>query len=92
MMNRFDGVEFNEMYELIPDDSRKSFYGKAKVLINTKTETEYLLSYSTIVAAKKGGKVYRIWDGWSATTGRHIKAFCGMGKAQFDKESIRKAV
>ena len=92
MMNRFDGVEFDECYELMPYDGRKSFYGKAKVLINTVTGTEYLLSYSTVVAAKKDGKVYRMWDGWSATTGRHIKAFCGMGKKQFDNETIRKAV
>lgn len=24
-------------------------------------------------------------DGWSATTGRHIAAFCGMGKAEYIK-------
>ena len=25
----------------------------------------------------------RLWDGWSATTGRHIKAFCGLNKAAY---------
>ena len=90
-MNRLNGVEFNEMYELIPTDGRKSFYGKAKVLINTVTGTEYLLSYNTIVAAKEHGKVFRMWDGWSQTTGRHIKAFTGMNKAEFIKNAVNVA-
>lgn len=29
------------------------------------------------------GKVIRLWRGWTATTGRHIKAFCGLNKKEF---------
>lgn len=43
-------------YELIPNDGRKSFYGKAVVIIG---------------------------DDGSATTGRHINAFCGLNKAAY---------
>lgn len=51
-----------KIYDLIPTDGRKSFYGKAAA-----------------------GELIRMWDGWSATTGRHIAAFCGMGKAEYIK-------
>ena len=74
--------------ELAPDDNRKSFYGKAKVL-HFADGYDYLVSYDTIVAAiSPDGQVHRLWDGWSATTGRHIKAFCGMTKAQFTKLDV----
>lgn len=78
-----------EIYELIPTDGRKSFYGKAKV-IRYPNGDELLLSYDTAIAIKENGKVHRLWDGWSATTGRHIKAFCGMNKAEFTKLAIEK--
>lgn len=29
------------------------------------------------------GELVKLWDGWSATTGRHIKAFCGLNKAAY---------
>ena len=70
-------------YELKPTDSRKSFYGKARV--DVQDGIEVLVSYTTQVAAKSQGRVYRLWDGWSATTGRHISAFCGLNKAAFEK-------
>lgn len=72
-------------YELIPTNGRKSFYGKAIVQI-ADDGTETLLSYGTpIVRKAKDGKITRLWDGWSATTGRHIKAFCGLNKTEFFK-------
>ena len=63
----------NTTINLIPTDSHKSFYGKAKVI--TYGGTTYLKSYDTIVCSIVGGKFNRIWDGWSATTQRHINAF-----------------
>lgn len=70
-------------YELKPTDSHKSFYGKAHVEVEN--GIEILTSYTTRVAAKYNGRVYRLWDGWSATTGRHISAFSGLNKAAFEK-------
>lgn len=67
---------------LVPHDSRKSFYGKAWV-IRCANGAEALLSYNTIVAVKVNGQVFRTWSGWSATTGRHIAAFCGLNKAAY---------
>ena len=72
-------------YELIPDDGRKSFYGKAKVVIDD-DGTETLYSYGTpIVRRTLNGKLERLWDGWTATTGRHIRAFCDMNKKQWEQ-------
>jgi len=70
------------VYELLPDDSHKSFYGKAKVAVDASGET--LFSYGTpIVHRDNNGNLQRLWHGWSATTGRHVKAFCGLNKAGF---------
>lgn len=70
-------------YELISNDGRKSFYGKAVVEVaNDGTETLY--SYNTaIIKRTAAGELVKLWDGWSATTGRHIKAFCGLNKAAY---------
>lgn len=70
-------------YELIPNDGRKSFYGKAVVEVaNDGTETLY--SYNTaIIKRTAAGELVKLWDGWSVTTGRHIKAFCGLNKAAY---------
>ena len=73
------------MYELAPCDSHKSFYGKAKV-IETEDGFRFLKSYDTIVACEdKDGKIHKLWDSWSATTGRHINAFCGLNKSEWAK-------
>ena len=55
-------------------DSRKSFYGKAKVL-TLDNGTMQLLSYDTIVGEIRDGKYYQLWDGKSQTTTRHINEF-----------------
>ncbi len=69
-------------YELQPTNNQKSFYGKATVIIENDTET--LKSYSTLIIKRtKSGELVRLWDGWSATTGKHIAAFCGLNKKQF---------
>lgn len=72
-----------KMYDLRPVDGRKSFYGKAVVMVgNDGSETLY--SYNTaIIKRLKDGTLEKLWGGWSATTGRHIKAFCNLNKKEF---------
>ena len=63
-------------YELVPDcDNRKSFYGKAKVYI--RNGWIVLKSYNTYACAiNSNGEFLRYWNGYSATTARHIATFC----------------
>ena len=72
-------------YELKPTDGRKSFYGIAFVEVTETSETLY--SYGTPILEKdrKTGIYKKLWSGWSATTGRHIKAYSGMNKAAYEK-------
>lgn len=55
---------------------------KARVIKDSKGD-EFLYSYDTPVLVKHNGKLYRLWNGWSATTGRHIKEYCGLNKKQY---------
>lgn len=72
-----------KVYELRPVDNRKSFYGKAVVIVED-NGTETLYSYGTpVIKRLVSGELVKIWDGWTATTGRHIKAFCGLSKAEY---------
>lgn len=72
-----------KIYELKPTNGQKSFSGNALVHIDD-DGTETLYSYQTpIIKRTPDGKLFRLWDGWSATTGKHIAAFCGLNKAQF---------
>ena len=51
--------------------------------------SEVLQSYETKVLRRySDGTLYRLWNGWSATTGKHIKAFCGLNKKQYLELSI----
>lgn len=75
-------------YNLIPKDSHKSFYGKARVIVDD-DGTETLVSYWTPVLRKMpDGSLRRLWGGWSATTGRHIKAFAGINKAEYARMEV----
>ncbi len=60
-------------------DSRKSFYGKAKVLDHGNGILE-LMSYNTIVSRCENGKIEHLGK-WSQTTTRHQKEF----ERQFSK-------
>ena len=72
-----------KLYELTPTDNRKSFYGKAVVEVAA-DGSETLYSYNTpIIKRTAAGELVKLWGGWSATTGRHIAAFCGLNKAEF---------
>lgn len=75
-------------YELTPNDGHKSFYKKAIVRIYD-DGTEVLRSYGTdVITRTADGALVRHWDGWSATTGRHAAAFCGIGKKDWDKMPV----
>ena len=73
-------------------DGRKSFYGKAHIV--EKDDGVYLLSYSTYVGRIVGGVFQRLWDGYSATTMRHVNNFLeefgleGGGKAWWDRQEV----
>ena len=74
-----------EKYELMPTNGRKSFYGKAIVGVD-ENKNEVLFSYGTpIIKRTATGELVKLWDGWTATTGRHIAAFCGLNKAEYMK-------
>ena len=60
--------------ELPTMTSQKSYYGKAKICLNG--TNVLLLSYNTFVAKiTKEGEFVRLWDGYSATTQKHINSF-----------------
>lgn len=70
-------------YELHPVNGQKSFGGKALVQVDN-AGNETLYSYGTaIIKRLVSGELVRLWAGWSATTGKHISAFCGLNKAGF---------
>lgn len=72
-----------KIYDLKPTNGRKSFYGKAVVYIED-DGTETLYSYNIpIIKRTLAGEIVRLWSGWSATTGLHVAAFCGLCKAEF---------
>ena len=79
------GKEKMKKYELIPTNGRKSFYGKAIVKVD-ENKNEILYSYGTPIIKKTAtGELVKLWDGWTATTGRHIAAFCGLNKVEYMK-------
>lgn len=84
------------IFELTPNDNRKSFYQKAKVL-EKEDGRKFLMSYGVPVCyLDKNNQFVRLWEGYSATTMRHINAFLslysidGGGKAWWDKQEIHK--
>lgn len=54
-------------------DSRKSFYNKAVVEINDNEKILY--SYNVKICAIINNIFYKYWNGYSATTMRHIVEF-----------------
>lgn len=70
-------------YELLPTNGQKSFYGKARVEID-ENGNKTLYSYDTkILTITAEGEFLKHWNDWSATTGKHIKAFCGLNKKEY---------
>ncbi len=85
-----------KIYYLSPmgNDNAKSFYGKAIVIENESGE-KVLQSYETEVCKiNNDGKFVRLWDGYSATTMRHVNSFLdfvgieGGGKAWWDAQPV----
>ncbi len=83
-------------FALTPTDNRKSFYNKAHVLLD-ENGNKYLKSYDTIVLyIDSAGCVHRTWNGYSATTQRHINSFLHtygispqlMGKKAFESMEV----
>lgn len=61
--------------ETLNPTNQKSFYGKAKIIYAP--EGILLKSYATIVAMiDNNGEFVKLWCGYSATTMKHINAFC----------------
>lgn len=74
-----------KFYALKPTDSHKSFYGKAIVQVH-EDGSETLISYGTeIITRTPDGTLIPLYNDWTATTGRHVKAFCGLNKAEYFK-------
>ena len=61
-------------YEL-PATGQKSYYNKARVIKDNNGDI-FLRSYDTLVCyINKAGEFVRLWDGYSATTMKHINDF-----------------
>lgn len=77
-----------EVYDIIPTNGRKSFYGKAKAIM--KNGWTFLQSYNTIVCGVDSSNgFHRFWDGYSLTTMNHIKSFRGgMTKKDWDSSPV----
>ena len=79
-----------KMYGLLNEKGGNFNSGNPTVIIDD-NGTEHLYSYYTEIMTKhKNGRFYRVWTGWTQTTGRHIKAFSGMTKADFDNTPFEK--
>lgn len=75
-------------------DRAKSFYGKAKVIVKDNGE-KVLQSYNTEVCKiNSSGEFVRMWEGYSATTMRHVNSFLsfydmnGGGKSWWDIQPV----
>jgi hypothetical protein len=67
------------MFEQPCLDGHKSFYGKAAVVVDTPRGWVFLRSYETLVCGISPGKGFRrYWEGYSATTLRHVNSFRAM--------------
>lgn len=67
------------------NDKGEQFRCGAPVVIIDDNGTEHLISYNTEILQKdKNGTIKRVWTGWSQTTGKHIKAYCGLNKAGYE--------
>ena len=76
-------------YYLEPKGSQKSFGGKA-IVEEYENGDRILLSYLTpVLKQTKDGKLIRLWDGYSATTGRHVEAFAGITGRYFKSMSVQ---
>ena len=79
---------------LIPDNGRKSYYGKAVLTVDGGLVTLY--SYDTPVAEIIGDTFNRLWDGYSTTTMKHVNTFRhayglnSIGKSEWNALPVKK--
>ena len=77
-----------KVIELTPTDGHKSFYGKARVIIESDGK-RFLQSYNSICCSIDGyGNVHRFEHKDSQTTRRHIKSFCNLTSKEYFKIPI----
>ena len=91
--NAIDKKARIDVDELKPRYGSKSFYGKARIAhVESKSGRIYeiLISYNTAVCMlDSAGRFVRLWNGYSATTAKHIAAFMnryglpGVGKHEW---------
>ena len=68
-------ITVKEVYTLPAVYRNESYYNKAHVIVLS-NGVRLLKSYETIVAGiNTRGNFFRLWDGWSATTAKHLTAF-----------------
>ena len=74
-------LKIASVYELVPTNGRKSFYGKAKIKV-LENGSEVLQSYDTDIIWKSNGYLYLLCDesALTMTACTHIKSFCGLNK------------
>ena len=73
-----------KMYGLLNEKGETMRCGNPTIIIDD-DGTEHLYSYDTEILRKdKAGKIWRVWTGWSQTTGKHIRAYCGLNKSGYD--------
>ena len=87
---RYDYLTPDDRKELRKDMRERKASG-AKILcdkasIKTDERGQVLTSYYTDVCCYKDGKFTKLWEGWSATTSKHVNMFCKeLGIAGIDK-------
>ena len=79
----YDMLHREELKELRVDAKLRKLQGEKELkgagfraTIAERDGAQILTSYYTEVAMIKDGKLYRLWDAWSATTAKHIRLFC----------------
>lgn len=76
-----DSNDLRDLRNEYKQDSRYHVVEKISdraIVIKDNYNIHYLKSYYTTVAAIADGKFYKLWEGYSATTMKHINAFLQM--------------
>lgn len=89
-------INVKQSFDLPCYDTRKSFYGKAKIVID-EDNTIYLQSYDTLICCINPDNTFnKLWEGYSQTTMRHINSFMrhynifSVNKKQWDSLKVLK--
>ena len=66
----------NRKYNVVSTKNAQTLYCDDGSAILQSYETQVLRIYPDRT-------IHRLWNGWSATTGKHIRKFCGLNKKQY---------